>query len=253
MNANRISSFDGLRGIAVVIVVLFHCFYMLSPTHYLDENIIGNISKYGWLGVELFFIISGFVISFTLYKYNNVKSFCIARFARLYPTYWAAIIFSSILYFFQYRHIDLSKYFINFLMFHGLLNLPDVSDVFWTLSVELLFYAIAAAIFYFGYFIKNKVFIFWGIITLAWEIINYCGAVHQHSIISKLGYLLVLRYSPLFMFGIFLHKGFSSGWCRKNILILIKLVFPPPFFTSFFVQSSSSPHPRFHRLRLIPL
>lgn len=223
MKGNRIASFDGLRGIAVLNVVLFHCFYMLSSTHYFGQNIMANISKYGWLGVDLFFIISGFVISFTLYKYNNVKSFCVARFARLYPTYWAAIIFAAILCFAQYRHIDLSQYLINFLMFQGLLHLSNVSGVFWTLSFELTFYTIAAVMFYFGFFKKNKVFVFWGMITLAWELMNYFGAVHPHSILSKLGYLLVLQYSPLFMFGIFLHKSFSDGWHRQNILMLLFL------------------------------
>ena len=60
---NRIESIDGLRGVAITLVILFHTFYhSISLTPWLSglENVW--VVKYGFLGVELFFLISGFLI-----------------------------------------------------------------------------------------------------------------------------------------------------------------------------------------------
>lgn len=216
MNKNRIITFDGVRGIAVLAVVLSHCFGVPGYAVHFP----GQLFFYGFTGVELFFIISGFVISFTLYKYNNIKSFVIARFARLYPPYWATIIFSAILVLSVHGHLSLSQYLMNFLMFQGLLHVPGVSGVFWTLSYELSFYVIAATIFYFGFFSKHKVFVAWLIVTFIWQLANMNGYVPHHSFMSRAGCLLVLQYSPFFIFGIYLHKAFSHGWTRPVIFIL---------------------------------
>jgi len=226
MNNNRIASFDGLRGIAAFYVVAFHCFFMLpAPNlHYPAQYFLGTFFKYGWLGVHLFFIISGFVISFTLYKYNNVKQFMIARFARLYPTYWAAIIFSAILTLLLHKQLNFSLYLTNFLMFQQLLHVTNISGVFWTLSFELTFYVIAMTIFYFGYFSKHKLFIIWGAVTLAWQIMSYIGYVHPGTIMSKLGYFLILQFSPLFIFGVYLHKAFNYGWNKSFVLMMLAMV-----------------------------
>lgn len=236
MKENRIVSFDGLRGIAVLSVVLFHCFYMLTSNDFRQHNVISIISKYGWLGVDLFFIISGFVISFTLYKYSSVKEFFIARFARLYPAYWASVIFAAILSECINGNINLSQYVINLLMFQQLLHFPSVSGVYWTLSFELTFYALMAIVFYLGLFMRHKIFIFWVVVTLAWQIINYLGLDHSHSIISKLGYLFVLQYSPLFMFGIYLHKVFLNGLNKLNLLMLLFLSI---MFIALFPESAA--------------
>lgn len=219
MNKNRIISFDSLRGIAVLCVVFHHCF---SMTPKLNSHYPGQLFKYGWLGVDLFFIISGFVISFTLYKYNDIKKFTIARFARLYPAYWAAVIFSAFLVLMLHdQHFDVLEYLINFSMLQGLLYFTNVSGVFWTLSFELTFYVIAAAIFYFGHFSKNKLFFAWLIMSLVWRLMYFLGYVPPHSILSKIGYLFVLAYTPLFIFGIYLHRAFSGGWTKSIVTMLL--------------------------------
>ncbi|OGT45982.1 MAG: hypothetical protein A3E82_07630 [Gammaproteobacteria bacterium RIFCSPHIGHO2_12_FULL_38_11] len=227
MKKNRIASFDGLRGIAVLCVVFHHCFAMLPG---LDSHYPGQLFKYGWLGVDLFFIISGFVISFTLYKYNDVKKFAIARFARLYPAYWAAIIFSAFLVFIAGDHLNLVEYAANFLMFQDLLHFQNVSGVFWTLSFELTFYVFAACIFYFGQFSKHKIFVAWLVFSFAWDMIYFLGYVPPHSMMTKIGYLFILAYTPLFIFGIYLHRAFSQGWSKS---IVYMLLFSALIFTAF--------------------
>jgi peptidoglycan/LPS O-acetylase OafA/YrhL len=93
----RIEFIDGLRGVAIALVVLFHA-YARWP-----EGIIpygGRFASiplfsYGWLGVELFFLISGFVIVMTLEKCPNLYDFLGRRWLRLFP---AMLICSFILF-----------------------------------------------------------------------------------------------------------------------------------------------------------
>ena len=86
---NRILELDALRGIAVLAVVFFHM------TMGREEAKYGF--KLGVTGVDLFFIISGFVILLTLEKTKNWRSFLISRFSRLYPAYWICVTFTTIL------------------------------------------------------------------------------------------------------------------------------------------------------------
>ena len=61
-----IHSLDNLRGIASFMVAFFH--FSAGNRIFLDEdNILRVIGRFGWSGVEIFFIISGFVIPFALY------------------------------------------------------------------------------------------------------------------------------------------------------------------------------------------
>lgn len=86
---------DGLRGIAVLIVMLFHLEY-LAPE-------LNMFVKGGFLGVDIFFVLSGFLITSILIKEQsrtskiNLKNFYLRRFFRLVPAFW---VFLSVLYFF---------------------------------------------------------------------------------------------------------------------------------------------------------
>ena len=86
---NRLLELDALRGIAALMVVLFH-FTMDRPEMYYGF-------KYGVTGVDFFFIISGFVIFLTLSSTKNWKDFVVSRFSRLYPTYWTVVTFTALM------------------------------------------------------------------------------------------------------------------------------------------------------------
>ena len=85
---NLIRPIQGLRGLAVLLVMLFH----MHP-----------INSFGFIGVDIFFIISGFVISKSLINSKDVngqislKDFYIKRFFRLYPTLIIFFLFSSLI------------------------------------------------------------------------------------------------------------------------------------------------------------
>ena len=88
---SRLVEVDALRGLAALAVVLFH--YTTRFTELFAPNPPPTFSfPDGHYGVNLFFIISGFVIFMTLEKTSRPMDFVVSRFSRLFPAYWVAII-----------------------------------------------------------------------------------------------------------------------------------------------------------------
>lgn len=83
---NRIAYLDGHRGLAILLVALYHA-YARWPAFvpYKAEFAEVPLFKYGWLGVELFFLISGFVILMTLERSGGMRDFLYRRWLRLFP------------------------------------------------------------------------------------------------------------------------------------------------------------------------
>ena len=94
---SKIPEIEGLRTLAITMVFLFHYFSRWTPPlfnkHLYPYNfeLAKEVSKFGYLGVQLFFMISGFVILSSLERQRNLKSFAFARFKRIYPSLWIAI------------------------------------------------------------------------------------------------------------------------------------------------------------------
>lgn len=77
MKVKRIDYLDAIRGIAVWLVVLYHAYARYEHFPYGFEYASFPLLKYGYLGVELFFLISGFVILMTLDVAGVLLTFCI--------------------------------------------------------------------------------------------------------------------------------------------------------------------------------
>ena len=140
--SGRLSELDALRGIAALAVMLFH-FSTRFGELYPAGLQTGLALPHGHFGVNLFFIISGFVIFMTLERSRTAGDFLVSRFSRLYPTYWFSLAIT-----FAVTHalglpgklVSGSTALANLPMFHGLFHVPHVDGVYWTLEVELLFY-----------------------------------------------------------------------------------------------------------------
>ena len=137
---NRLLELDALRGLAAIMVVLFHLFLNSGYSFF----------NFGVTGVDLFFLISGFVIFLTLSKITNWQSFVISRFTRLYPTYWACVSITAILVFVT-TNITLpnlaKQYLANMTMFQHYAKIPHLDFQYWTLTVEMQFYALMLLLF----------------------------------------------------------------------------------------------------------
>jgi peptidoglycan/LPS O-acetylase OafA/YrhL len=145
-NAQRLQVLDALRGIAALAVVLFH--FTLHHEGY------ERVFRFGTTGVDLFFIISGFVIFMSLQKVSSVKEFIINRFCRLYPAYWMGVLFSftviSIHFYFSPKypiHEPVQTLLANLTMFQYYLGYSDLEGPYWTMNVEMLFYIFMAILF----------------------------------------------------------------------------------------------------------
>lgn len=108
---------------------------------------------YGSYGPHLFFVISGFVIFLTLQRTSTAKDFIVSRFSRLFPVYWAAVVFASFaIYHFPLpdENVTFRQAIVNLSMLQTWLRVPDVDVSYWTLSVELKFYALMLGLFMAG-------------------------------------------------------------------------------------------------------
>lgn len=146
----RIELLDYGRLIAALSVVMFHYFFngigngKISSIGYYDG--FAGIAKYGYLGVEFFFVISGYVIFFSS-RDRMVGDFAAARALRLFPAFWAAVLFTSIAAQFwggNLMAVSLAQFFANLTMIPGFFNQGYVDGVYWTLQYELGFYVLVS-------------------------------------------------------------------------------------------------------------
>lgn len=146
---------DGVRGLAVLMVLLLHFVGGMLPTT-LAERVIVGVTNYGSYGVELFFVLSGFLITGILYdarnKPNYFRNFYMRRLLRIFPLYYGvlALVFwvaplvpplrGPTLDYLVDRQAWAWLYAVNFYIAkHGEWSLSYL-DHFWSLSIEEHFY-----------------------------------------------------------------------------------------------------------------
>jgi len=150
---------DGLRGIAAMMVVIFH----------LHENIRDSISSWfpqflslmishGTIGVQIFFVISGFVIAYSVGdKHIDLKfigKFALRRSIRLDPPYWVSMILaifliylSTVLFSDIHRELPSTKTILAHLIYlQDILGYGNIIYVYWTLCLEVQFYLFLVAL-----------------------------------------------------------------------------------------------------------
>ncbi len=156
---NKLVSIQALRGLAALVVVFYHVAgYELSAGFTNPKAFLEIITQFGFAGVDLFFVISGFIITFVHWnEFGNIKylpGFLWKRFTRIYPLYWICFIAALVLTFaFKYfKGKDVCPEYngplsilISFFLIKEKYNcfLP----VSWTLTYELQFY-LFLAVFY---------------------------------------------------------------------------------------------------------
>jgi peptidoglycan/LPS O-acetylase OafA/YrhL len=195
----RYLELDALRGVAAVMVVFFH-FTMGRPE--------GNLGfRLGATGVDLFFIISGFVIFMTLSKTESASDFVANRISRLYPTYWAAVTFTFLV---KCLHVgrgvsgaDVKQYLGNLTMFQFYLSIPDLDDPYWTMILEMTFYVVILLVFLANWQQYLEPVGVIGVLGLA--VGSHYFSYHKLIYVTYY-YVPFLTFAPLFLAGILFYK-----------------------------------------------
>lgn len=168
---------------------------------------VSQFSAYGFMGVQLFFLISGFVILMSV-EGRSVGEFVAARISRLFPAYWAAVILTAILIEFIAgdqlgKSVTLVQVLTNLTMLQQWTGVPHVDGVYWTLAVELLFYVLI------GIFMSTKLTvekITW--LAFLWPL---AALIADRSNMQFLATFLSPAYAPLFAAGMMLYVIYSRG------------------------------------------
>jgi peptidoglycan/LPS O-acetylase OafA/YrhL len=145
--------------VAALAVVGWHL--TAAPTAGWDGNPFGGLTaatRYGWLGVELFFLISGFVICMSGWG-RSVGEFAASRVARLYPAYWLAVLLAAaVLVGFLHSELTWPQLAANLTMLQNPLGVRDIDPSYWTLAVELRFYLLFAIVLAIGVTYRRVVY-----------------------------------------------------------------------------------------------
>ncbi|MEV6299155.1 acyltransferase [Actinoplanes sp. NPDC051861] len=153
---DRIVALDGLRFIAAFMVLLYHLAGRPAggPTQAWGESVrevfplLQKVTQFGWLGVEMFFVISGFAICMSAWG-RSLGEFFRSRVVRVYPAYWAAVLltFTVVSIWPMMRgNVRFNDMLVNLTMLHEPLGVPAMDGVYWTLWSELKFYLLFALV-----------------------------------------------------------------------------------------------------------
>lgn len=201
----RIQELDALRLIAAVAVVFYHLTYSNSTSTQLFPS-LNWFTRYGYLGVDLFFVISGFVILWSA-QGRTLWQFTVSRVARLYPLFWLALAMSA----WVVPDVTLTRLAANATMVAGYLGQNYIDGVYWTLQVELKFYFLIGLLLALR---QGKHFEVWISAWLAASI----GA----EFIPALRSVVIYPYSPLFIGGAvcFLIRSNGLTWWRLTLFLI---------------------------------
>ncbi|HXZ79523.1 MAG TPA: acyltransferase [Terriglobales bacterium] len=204
----RIEIVGALRGLAALAVCWFHFTYGQHP-------LLHRSGAYGWLGVHVFFVISGFIIPYSMYRagyrLQNYFRFAAKRLARLHPPYVASIVITLVMIYAAlwvptadgYRpEVGFSQLLLHFFYLNDVAGKPWFNVVYWTLAVELQWYLLIGLVFP---LLSNRRA--WVQVATASLLMGsfYLGMRHER---------LVFHSVPIFLLGVFVFQyrvGLSGG------------------------------------------
>lgn len=212
-------------------------------TFHLTRRVPGfsTYMPFGWVGVQIFFVISGIVIANSA-QHRCPSSFALSRFYRLYPTAWCTGLISIPLVFFSlpivYQHfgLDCSRSFPAMLSSIALIGRVFVTSSYWTLQIEIAFYLLLLLLI--GLHRINKLeslavlLVLWSLIYKTILLVaNHFPALHLKFFSDGaddfyygygMGQMLLLRYGQYFAVGIliWLAKFQKINWLGGLALVI---------------------------------
>lgn len=211
----RIPELDGLRGLAAFAVVIFH-YIRVFPSW--PEGVVKSAATYGAHGVDIFFVISGFVIPYALYAKGYTLSrywaFLAKRLIRLDPPYIAsglfvlAVLYAHAIFYGRRLDVDTTGVLLHLGYLNAFFNHAWLNPVYWTLAIEFQYYLL---------------------IGLTFGIISHRDKrIRMPAFGILLGVAcfthapnLIVRYLPLFLTGIALFQFRAGITARSEAIVLV--------------------------------
>ena len=222
-----------LRGIAAMLVVLSHISAQCTFPKYFNGEVFGGFFLAGTVGVELFFVISGFIITYvslanyTLQPTLSASSFFEKRFQRIVPFMWICIIGYALLKSMGRGSFPITPYLRAMVLF----PIGDLQpNVIWTLRHEFLFYSLFCL---FGISLRKWPYLIaWFLSPIVW----FSFFSSESSFFSELGEFLFNKVNILFGMGFLLGIAYQKGLfvysvnTRFSFIWLLLLSTPLLFF-----------------------
>jgi len=219
LHDKKITHVESIRGIAALMVVMFHFISFTDGKIFLFESgTIRKISEFGAQGVEMFYIISGFVMIVALKRSNyNIKkyfTYLIKRGIRILPTFWFTILLIcfvsfclntflwKIPYDWNFRNIITNATFTA-----DLFRLEWINPIFITLKIELQFYLLIGLIFP----IWNTNFISKLCLVLLFLTLTFFSTDYNN----------IIKYLPYFLTGMLTHEIYTAKKIKNICLLLL--------------------------------
>ncbi len=219
LRTQRLQTLDLFRGLAALSVMLLH-YTSGYREHYGQSYAAFYDFRYGYLGVQLFFIISGFVIFLTVVQSKSVFDFLYKRLIRLYPVFLVCLVVTfslvSVLGL-PGREKSLHTAVINLSMMPGFFNVPAVDGAYWSLIPEVFFYVFTAVVMA-AKQLKNIIIICAVLLLTTW--------IDQYVYNFPLQWSMVLnvKWNALFFAGILFYKLKFENPSKRPLIHLMLMV-----------------------------
>lgn len=210
MKTQRLLELDALRGLAALMVTFAH--------FHVGSQFMETVGFYGQFGVQLFFIISGFVIFQTIQSCYGLFDFIYLRFSRLYPVYWAAILITVLIYVsfpFLGVRLTIKQVLLNLSMYQSFFHVQHVSIVYWTLWVEMKFYILMILLMLFKQIKRIS------IVCTIWLLFTYIYPIAKIPLLHELYVIANPEFAHFFISGIVFYRIYhhEAIWLdRFNLL-----------------------------------
>tara|TARA_B100000131_G_scaffold301668_1_gene324075 strand:+ start:260 stop:1351 length:1092 start_codon:yes stop_codon:yes gene_type:complete len=250
MNHKRIKYFDGLRGLCILSVVLYHAYSRWGNIETFNQSkFLSDFFSYGFYAVEIFFAISGYFIYQSLLRTKRFSNFGLKRYLRLAPAMYLGSLFIFITSFWIIERplgllygtpsiVDLlpSLTFVQEGLLSRILGFEILSldGSFWSIYVEVRFYFIVAFLYY---FLKDKKLNLLFILFIPWIFIsifdyNFDNNYQIITFLKPIFRSLVVKHYGWFLMGIFASK-YKLKPNLKNLKYLFFVIFLAILSTGF--------------------
>lgn len=252
-SSGRVQSIDILRALAVLLVIMRHTVPAPTETPVLLRQITNTLMRGGWAGVDLFFVLSGFLVSSLLFREYQEKGgisvgrFLVRRGFKIYPSFYLLLATTVVLMWYEGRSVDGRAVASEFFFVQNYwFNLCGIS---WSLAVEEHFYLLLVISFF---WVTRKaghanalhsvpwVFAVVAVVCLALRVITWKWLPHSpghqvdfaptHLRLDSLGFGVLLAYLYAY------HGDTMRAFAQKYRYLLLAsgvLLFVPAFTFTF--------------------